>query len=86
MVMPAVIGEGLNPLTTSQTPSETSHKRHRDDAIPAGREPCAQSRTCTARSEAKSRGAPISPTSGMIRGTRPDRYSREPSSKAFTQP
>ena len=81
--MPAVIGEGLKPLTTSQTPSENSHKATGMVAIPAGRDICPQRPNRTAISEAKSRGAPISPTSGMIRGTRPDRYIREPSSRAL---
>ena len=80
----AVIGEGLKPLTTSQTPSENSQAA-------TGRVASAAERgdmpdvppNSVAKTAAMSRGPPMSPSTGMMRGTSRDRYIKEPSSSAL---
>ena len=83
--MSAVIGEGLKPLTTSQTPSENSQAategEGRDHLEAPETLPDAAASNSAAMTAARSRGAPISPTIGMIRGR--DRYISEPSSRAL---
>lgn len=73
----------LKPLTTSQMPSENSHSAIGRARIPASGDTRPMRPNNTAVSPARSRGAPMSPTRGRIRGTRRDRYNREPSNKPF---
>ena len=47
------------------------------------RQPGRRRRTASAMTEARSSGAPMSPSIGMIRGTSRDRYIKEPSSRAL---
>src|SRR5207244_4839109 len=56
--MPAVMGEGLKPLTTSQTPSENSHSAIGSAASAAGEEDLPIRPNSTAMSAATSRGTP----------------------------
>ena len=77
-VISAVIGEGLKPLTTSQTPSENSQAATGitgSMASPAKEECCPNS---VANTATMSRGPPMSPITGMTRGTSRDRYIRSP--------
>jgi hypothetical protein len=73
--MRAVMGDGLKPLTTSQTPSDSSHRKIGTVAIAARTVIGSLPRNSVAVAEAMSSGAPMSPSMGMSRGTRPDRYS-----------
>src|SRR6266699_5706030 len=60
--MPAVMGEGLKPLTTSQTPRENSHSAI-GSAASAARGSCIPIRPkSTAMSAATSRAAPMNPS------------------------
>src|SRR5438876_7676919 len=76
--MPAVMGEGLKPLTTSQTPSENSQSAIGSAASAAGEEDLTIRPNSTAMSAATSRGTPMNPSRGRTRGTRRDWYRREP--------
>ena len=79
----AVIGQGWKPLTTSHTPSENSQAATGitgSTASPVNEECCPNSVANTAM---MSRGPPMSPITGMMRGTRRDRYIKEPSSRAL---
>src|SRR5437763_10914815 len=75
------IGEGLKPLTTSQTPSENSHAAIGSAASPDTEDVCPHRLNNTPMSEATSRAAPMNPSRGRTRGTRRDWYSREPSNR-----
>ena len=80
----AVMGQGLKPLTTSQTPSENSQAATGRVAIAANAETCPMPPpNSVAMTAVMSRGAPMSPSTGMMRGTSRDRYIREPSSSAL---
>src|SRR5919204_4980566 len=81
--LPVVIGEGLKPLTTSQRPSDSSHRKIGAVAIAANTVTGWLPRNSVAVADAMSSGAPISPSTGMTRGTSPDRYSNEPRSRAL---
>jgi hypothetical protein len=78
-----VAGEGLKPLTTSQTPSENSHAAPGitgSPASPVKEECCSNS---VANTAIISRGPPMSPIKGMTRGTSRARYIKESSSSAL---
>src|SRR6185437_3713466 len=80
----AAIGEGLKPLTTSHTPSENSQAATGRVAIAVHAVTCPMlPLNSAAMTAARSRGAPMSPTIGMIRGTSRDRYIKVPSSRAL---
>ncbi len=81
--IPAVTGHGLKPLTTSQRPSDSSQAATGSAASAVQGEPCAMPPNNVVNTAAMSRGAPMSPITGMTRGTRRDRYIREPSSSAL---
>src|SRR5215831_8140054 len=74
--MPAVMGEGLKPLMASQRPSDSSHTKIGTVAITARTGIGWLPRNSAAMAEAISKGAPISPSTGIRRGTRPERYIR----------
>jgi hypothetical protein len=79
----AVIGEGLKPLKASHTPSENSQAATGITGSPASpvKEECCPN--SVANTAMMSRGPPMSPITGMTRGTRRDRYIKEPSSSAL---
>ena len=59
-----VIGEGLKPLTTSHTPSDSSHAATGSAAAAARAEPCSMAPNSVANTAMISRGAPMSPING----------------------
>ena len=79
--IPAVIGVGLKPFTTSHTPSENSQAATGSPASMG--EPSLMPPKIVATTEAMSRGPAMSPSAGMTRGTSRDRYSKVPSSSAL---
>ena len=62
------MGEGRKPLTISQRPRESSHTATGSAAIRATAETWLEAPKIVAVTEAKSRGAPTRPISGMIAG------------------
>ena len=77
----AVIGLGLKPFTTSHTPSESSQAATGTAASSA--EPSFMAPNSVAMTVQMRNGAPMSPITGMMRGTSRDRYIKEPSSSAL---
>ena len=78
-----MIGEGLKPFTSSHTPSESSRAATGitgSTASPVSEECCPDS---VAKTAMMSRGPPVSPITGMMRGTRRERYIKVPSSSAL---
>ena len=69
--MPAVMGDGLKPLTTSHRPSDSSHKKIGTPAITVKAVTGWSPRKNAAMAEAMNRGAPMSPSTGMRRGRHP---------------
>jgi hypothetical protein len=78
------MGVGLKPLRTSQTPSDNSQKKIGATATADHRDTSSLTPNIVPRLAERSSGAPMSPMSGIARGTSPDRYIRVPSSSAFT--
>src|SRR4051794_38923728 len=74
---------GEKPLTTSQTPTENSQVAIGRASSSATGDTWSHTPNIVASDEASSSGAPTSPTAGITRGTRPDRYSTEPSRNAL---
>jgi hypothetical protein len=79
--MAAVTGEGRKPLATSQPPSGNSQAAT-GTAASSG-EPSFMAPNSVAMTVQMRNGAPMSPTTGMMRGTSRDRYINEPSSSAL---
>jgi hypothetical protein len=77
------MGVGLKPLRTGQTPSEYSRKEIGASAIADHRQTSSLTPNLVPRLAGRSSGAPMSPMSGIARGTSPDGYIRVPSDRAL---
>src|SRR2546421_12966434 len=65
-------------------PSENSHTAIGSAKSADAADTCPHTSNRVAVTEAMSRAAPMNPSTGSARGARRDRYSSEPSSRAFT--
>ncbi len=75
--------EALKPLKVRYRPSENSHTAIGRVASADAGETVSMTPNSRRRTDAKRMGAPMSPSIGRARGTRPERYRRVPRSRAL---